>query len=129
MKHKSLITIAFIFSMLLGGFTRSSAQDVQVGISLPYSGNFNYWTITFYEYSGPNSYVFETDDDTFDSQILGTLPPGKYNIELNSGYWWEGFDFGVCGPTFYHFKQGHPSFTWYSAEIEDGTYIQIDAGY
>jgi len=129
MKSKlSFIPLALLCTLLLTGFTKAVAQDVEVKIALPYSGNFNNWTITFHTWE--RSYVFETDDDTFDSGILGTVPTGTYDVSFDSNYFsWEGFDFGIHTPGFSDWRVMHWSFTWYSVYVEPETLITIDAGY
>jgi hypothetical protein len=128
MKRRNLIPLVLLLGMLITGATRSVAQDVQVNIALPYSGNFNNWTITFSTWE--RSYVFETDDDTFQSGILGTLPAGTYDVTFDSNYFSsEGFDFGIHTPSFSDWRVMHWSFTWYSVYVEPQTLITIDAGY
>ena len=131
MKTNKILKTAGVLCLFLFIGSKSFAQtNVEVGINLPYSGNYNYWTITFSDNNG-NSYTFYTDNNSFNSHVLGTIPAGTYNIDFSCSYWGsEGFDIGVCGPNYYHFNSSHTSdFTWYSAVIEDGTYIQIDEGY
>jgi hypothetical protein len=122
----NLIPLALLCTMLLTGFTpKRVLTDVDLYISLPWTGNYNDWTITFYQKYGPESYTFYTNDDTWDDGYLGTIPEGVYNIEFNSGYSGS-FEFGVDGPNFYHYMGG-TGYTWYySAPIEPGTVIHID---
>lgn len=123
-----IVLFSLVCFFLSSGFTSVSAQNsVELGIILPSSGNYNNWIITFTGSNG--TYTFTTNDDNFESQVLGVIPEGTYDIEFNSGYFPSGFDFGVCGPTYYHFRVRNDSFTWYGAVIEEGTYIQIDEGY
>jgi hypothetical protein len=124
---KSLIPVALLVCMFLTGFTRSVAQDVQVQIGLPYSGNYNYWGIDFYSSTGEH-YRFDTNDDTFESGVLCTIPAGIYEIDFNSGYS-GGFDYGVTGPTYYKYHASGNSYNFYGAVIEEGTTIYIDEGY
>lgn len=123
----NLIPVALLLCMFLTGFTRSVAQDVEVGIWLPYSGNYNNWSIEFFGNDG-SYYSFYTNDDMFENHILGTIPAGTYRIEFNSGYS-GGFDYGVTGPTYYHYHADGNYYTWYGAVIEEGTSIMIDEGY
>jgi hypothetical protein len=130
MKRVNLIPLALICTMLLTGFTRSVAQDVEIEINLPYSGNFNEWFITFYDRNSDAVYYFETDDGTFDSDILGTIPAGSYNVEFNCPYFpWEGFDINIYGPNVDKTKIVNDAVTIYDVPIEDGTVIRIDEGY
>jgi len=122
-----LLVLGLVFCTFFIGAKNSIAQDVQVRISLPVSGNYNTWTIIFTGNNG--TYTFYTDDNTEYFDVIGTVPAGRYNIEFQSIYSPEGFDFGICGPNFYHFRSGVPDFDWFGAEIEEGTYIQIDEGY
>jgi hypothetical protein len=124
-----LIPVALLVCMFLSGFTRSVAQDVELHITLPYSGNYNFWSIDLISYSTGETYHFDTDDDTFESNLLGTVPAGTYRIEFQSTYTSEGFDYGVTGPTYYHYHADGSSYTWYGAVIEDGTWLAIDEGY
>lgn len=121
---------AVLCFLMLTGLKQSIAQDVEVGLNLPYSGNYNEWSIKFTNQATSEVFYFETDDDSFDSHILGTMPAGTYTIEFDSAYFpWYGFDFGVCGNDYYHFRTSNSSFTWYSAVIDASTVIQIDEGY
>lgn len=130
MKRVNLIPLALLCGMLLTGFSKAVAQDVELTINLPYSGNFNEWTITFYDRNSSNVFILETDNSTFSSHILGTIPAGQYNVEFNCPYFpWEGFDCGVIGPNFYHFMARNDAFTMYNVPIEEGTGLQIDEGY
>jgi|GEM_PF-1146016 len=133
MKTKKMLMMSGVLCFLmLTGLKRSIAQDVELPITLPYSGNYNEWTITFTSETFPyQQYYFETDDDTYDSQILGTLPAGTYTIEFNSGHFngSRGFDFGVTGQNYYMYKIRSDSFTWSGAVIDSSTAIHIDEGY
>jgi hypothetical protein len=126
---KSLIPVALLLCICLTGFTRSVvAQDVDVYINMPYSGNYNNWSIDFYNDLTQDHYHFETNDASFPSSYLGTVPAGTYRIEFNSDYF-DGFEFGVTGPSYYQYHSGFTSLTFYHAVIETGTTIQIDEGY
>jgi hypothetical protein len=130
MKRANLIPLALLCGMLLTGFSKAVAQDVELSIILPYSGNFNDWTITFYSRNSSDVFILQTDNSTASSGILGTIPAGQYNVEFNCPYFpWEGFDCGVIGPNFYHFMARNDAFTMYNVPIEEGTGIQIDEGY
>ncbi|WP_207429420.1 hypothetical protein [Pedobacter sp. SYSU D00535] len=126
---KVLLTVAVACLFMIVGVQKTLAQNVQVGILLPYSGNYNNWTLTFTNESTYEVFYFETDDSNFTSQVLGSLPAGTYTIEFNSGYFPAGFDFGVCGDNYYKFTARNDAFTWYHAVIDSSTYIQIDEGY
>lgn len=130
-KKAIMMTGVLCFFMLIG-LKQSNAQNVQIGINLPYSGNYNEWNLTFTNESTYEVYYFTTGDANFSSQILGSLPAGTYTIEFADagGYFpWEGFDFGVCGNNYYSFKTRNDNFTWYHAIIDASTSIQIDEGY
>jgi len=128
--RKLLIMTGLMCFFMLSGLTKTVAQDVQVGITLPYSGNFNNWTITFTNESTNEVFYFQTDDSNFQSGILGNMPAGTYTISFDCPYFpWEGFDVGVCGDNYYQFKARNSGFDWYHAVIDATTYIQIDAGY
>jgi hypothetical protein len=126
--RKSLIPVALLLCIFLTGFTRSNAQDVDVYINMPYSGNYNNWSIDFYNNLTQDHYHFETNDATFPTNYLGTVPAGTYRIEFNSDYY-GGFDYGVTGPNFYQYHSSGNSYTFYNALIEPETTIQIDEGY
>lgn len=124
---KALVILGF---MVLGSFKTSYAQDVEIPIILPYTGNFNEWTITFT--NGTNTYTFETDDETFDSGILGTLPKGTYTINFNSPYFSsENFDILVYDGSDLtgHGITSFTDLTLYNVVIGDEPLVQIDAGY
>jgi hypothetical protein len=126
--RKYLIPVALLFSVLFfSGFTKVQAQNpVQVGIVLPYSGNYNHWNIRFYDWTGL-VYEFDTDDNTFNTQVLGMIVPGTYKVEFSNNYNYGGlFDYGIIGPTYAHFRGSYDYYQWYGAVIEEGTYIQID---
>ncbi|MCL4637588.1 MULTISPECIES: hypothetical protein [Olivibacter] len=131
MKKQQMVRGLVIFSfILLASFKSSYAQNVEVPIILPYTGNFNNWIITFT--SGSDTYTFETNDDTFDSGILGTLPKGTYTINFNSPYFSsENFDILVYDGSDLtgHGITSFTDLTLYNVVIGDEPLIQIDAGY
>lgn len=130
MKTKQFLIMAGVLCLfMLTGLKSSLANPVEIGINLPYSGNYNVWYLTFTNESTNEVFYFETGDDNYDSHILGTLPEGTYTIEFNSGYFPLGFDFGVCGSNYYSFRARNDAFTWYHAVIDSTTSIQIDEGY
>ena len=130
MKTKPIMLFAAILCFfMLTGMKKSVAQDVQVPIYLPYSGHYNDWYITFTKVGTTESYFFHTDNSTFNSQILGTLPAGTYDIEFQSGYFPKAFDFGVCGLNYYQYKIRSDGFFWLGAVIDETTYLAIDEGY
>ena len=122
-----LIPVALLVCMFLSGFTRSVAQDVQVSIVLPWSGNYNNWGIDFYGTSGEH-YRFDTNDETARTGILGTIPAGVYEIDFDSPYN-ASFEYGVVGPNYYKYHLGTFYYNFYGAVIEEGTTIFIDQGY
>ncbi len=126
---KILMTAGVLCFFMLVGLNQSKAGDVEVGINLPYSGNYNQWFLTFTNEATNEVFYFETGDANFDSHILGTLPEGTYTIYFDSGYFPQGFDFGVCGQNYYSFQSRNDAFTWYHAVIDATTSIQIDEGY
>lgn len=134
MKAKQiLMVLGFIGCISLLGFTRCVAQDAEVDISLPYSGNYNYWTITFTSVNYPGTqYTFYTDDDNYDPnggyEPLGTVPTGTYNIEYTSAYEDNFFDYGVItSPDYAEYEEGHGyDFIYYNAPIADGSILTID---
>jgi hypothetical protein len=122
---KNLIPVALLFSMLLAGFTRSVAQDVEVSISLPYINVYNNWVITFMNRDTGDWYTFETNDDTYPYGVLGTVPAGNYDIHFNSGYSIS-FEYGVTSPNFTGWRGGGNEYTWYRVVVEDGTMLHIE---
>ncbi|MDQ0639356.1 hypothetical protein QF042_002921 [Pedobacter sp. W3I1] len=130
MKTKKIMMFSGILCFfLLTGLTRAVAQDVEVPIYLPYSGNYNDWYITFTKVGTTESYYFHTDDDTFESKVLGTLPAGNYDIEFQSSHFPNGFDFGIWGNETYSFKIRSDGFIWYGVTIDQYTSMAIDEGY
>lgn len=126
----NLIPLALLCGMLLTGFSKAVAQDVEIGIILPWSGNFTDFSITFYDRHSSDVYYLQSDETMFPTGVLGYIPPGNYNVEFNCPYFpWEGFDCGVTGPNYYHFMARNDAFTMYNTIIEEGTVIQIDEGY
>lgn len=124
--RKFIVPLALLFFMTLSGSTirLSQQQEVEVGIVLPYSGSFNEWQITFIGNGDPIE--FETDDDTFDSEVLGSVPPGEYRIEFNSGYGNSTFDIEAFGPEGSDLVWGVPYATIYDFEIGEDSSIKID---
>ncbi|QNL52252.1 hypothetical protein H8S90_12145 [Olivibacter sp. SDN3] len=123
----ALVVLSFV---VLSSFRHSYVQDVEIDIILPHSGNFNEWIITFTD--GTNTYTFETDDDTFDSGILGTIPLGIYTVNFNSPYFsYENFDILVYdgGEIVSRGTTYSTDLTLYNVVIGDEPNIQIDAGY
>jgi hypothetical protein len=91
--------------------------DVDMYILLPaYSERlqyWNFWTVTFVDESTNDTYSFDTDNSTYDSNVLGTLPAGTYTVtfQLDQGTEQDWDDFYVGGEdhnnpgnnrTFYH---------------------------
>lgn len=131
MKTRKMMKVLVVLGLIVcAGFKTSFAQDTEIPIILPYSGNFNEWIITFT--NGADTYTFETDDDTFDSGILGTLPKGTYTINFNSPYFSsENFDILVYngGDIIGHGITSFTDLTLYNVVIGDEPLVQIDAGY
>jgi len=124
---KGLVILGLI---LLGSFKSSYAQDVEVRVNLPYSGNFNEWIITFT--GGSDTYTFETNDETFESGVLGVLPKGTYTVNFDSPYFsYENFDILVYdgGKIVRQGISSSRDLTLYSVVIGEDPHIQIDAGY
>ncbi|MFC0318430.1 MULTISPECIES: hypothetical protein [Olivibacter] len=131
MKKQQMVRGLVIFSfILLASFKSSYAQNVEIPIILPYTGNFNNWIITFT--SGSDTYTFETNDDTFDSGVIGMLPKGTYTVNFDCPYFGsENFDILVYNGGEI-VRQGITSsrdLTLYNVVIGDEPLIQIDAGY
>jgi len=128
MKFKNLIPLALMSIVFLTGYTRNEAQ-VQVGITLPSSGQYNYWDIQFYDSNNNLAYEFFTDDNTFNSGILGNVQPGTYEIDFRNVHVpdWYLFDYSIYNtdaePVL---KEGHPGFQFFGAVIQEGTNIVID---
>lgn len=104
--------------------------SINLPIYLPYSGRYNEWTITFHDVYSSDTYILYSNNSTFNSGILGTVPYGTYNIEFDCPYFPLGFDFGVYSDTNgITFGPKSDSFTKYNQVIDAGSYIQIDEGY
>ena len=121
---------ALCFFMLTGlkQSVAQEVQDVQVGIYFPYNTNYNEWDITLTNSNTGVSYEFHTNSATADTNILGTVPAGRYNIFFQSSYFHYplGFDFGVAGADFYRYEVHYGLFTFYGAQIDATTSIFID---
>lgn len=128
MKTKMMFIGALCFFMLTG-LKQSLAQDVEVGVYFPSSGRYNEWDITLVNWNTGERYEFHTNSTTAQTNILGTVPAGRYNIDFQSNYFPLGFDFGVAGTNYYHYEVHYGTFTFYSAQIDTGTSIFIDEGY
>jgi len=98
-------------------FATPRFSDVDMYILLPaYSERqqyWNFWTITFVDESTNDTYSFDTNNSTYDSEVLGTLPAGTYTVtfQLDQGAEQDWDDFYVGGVdhsnpgnnrTFYH---------------------------
>ncbi|HWV74550.1 MAG TPA: hypothetical protein VN040_22685 [Pseudosphingobacterium sp.] len=131
MRQRQLVKVLIVFGfVLLSSFKYSLAQDVEVRVNLPYSGNFNEWIITFT--GGSDTYTFETNDETFASGVLGVLPKGTYTVNFDSPYFsHENFDILVYdgGEIVRQGISSSRDLTLYSVVIGDDPHIQIDAGY
>jgi hypothetical protein len=133
MKRKlNLIPLALLCGMLLTGFTRpvvpkKAVNDVTVTVYLPYTGMYNEWVITFID-QNTNWYEFHTTDETFETQILGTLPAGTYTVDIQSGYFPHPFDFWMSSPNYSSHRAVGDGFTWYNVVVEEGSVLQIDEG-
>ena len=125
---KALVVFVFI---LLVSFKSSYAQDTEVKIILPYTGKFNEWIIKFKD--GTNTYTFETNNETFESGVLGTLPEGTYTVTFSSPYFsYENFDILVYTSDPNVYSRGttqSTDLTLYRVVVDHDTFIQIDAGY
>lgn len=128
-KNKIMMFTGVLCLFMLTSFQKSAAQDVDVPIYLPWSGNYNDWYITFTKVGTSDTYYFHTNNDTFNSKVLGALPTGTYDIEFQSPHFPAGFDFGIWGLNTYDFKIRSDGFTWYGVTIDEYTLITIDAGY
>jgi len=129
MKTKMMMFAGVLCLFMLTGLKKSVAQDVQVGIYLPYSGNYNEWDITLINDITGETYEFHTNSTTFNTQILGTVPAGHYNIDYQSIYFPTGFDFGVTSTDYYHYQIHRSAFRWFTAPIDETTFLIIDEGY
>ncbi len=132
MKSKMTLFVGALCFFMLTGLKQSIAQDVQnvqVGIYFPYNSNYNEWDITLTNSATGESYEFLTNSTTAATNILGTVPAGRYNIFFRSNYFPAGFDFGVTSTDFYHYEVHYGLFTFYGAPIDATTCIFIDAGY
>lgn len=129
MKTKMMLFAGVLCFFMLTGLKKSVAQDVQVGIYLPYSGHYNEWDITLTNVYTGDSYEFHTNSTTFNTNVLGTVPAGTYNIDYQSIYFPTGFDFGVTSTDYYHYQIHRSSFRWFSAPIDATTFLIIDEGY
>lgn len=126
---KVMMFVGVMCFFMLTGLQKSVAQDVEVPIYLPYSGNYNFWDITFTKVGTTESYYFHTDNNTFNTKVLGTLPVGTYDIEFQSSHFPNGFDFGIWGYETYAFKIKSDGFTWHGVNIDEYTSMAIDEGY
>jgi hypothetical protein len=122
---RNLMALLMVCSVSLMGAARSAAQDVQVGIQLPYGGNYNFWNIQFYDTNGFFQFDLNTNNSTYTSQVLGTVPAGRYRVEFWGNY--DGvFDFGFAGPSGYDWAMGQSPYQFYNVTIEEGTTLYID---
>lgn len=132
MKTKMMLFFGALCFFMLTGLKQSVAQDVpnvEVGIYLPSSGNYNEFYITFINQNTGERFEFHTDNNTAHTNVLGTIPAGLYNIDFQWDYWTTGFDFGVTSTDFYHYEAHHSAFTYYSAPVDALTILHIDEGY
>ena len=118
---------------MLTGLKKSVAQDVQVKVFLPYSGNYNEWNITFTNENTNEVYYFETDNTTFSSAILGTVPAGTYRIDFDRNWYTSSsaFEIGVYLPpsNSYIYKVVDSSINFDHIVVEEGTDITISQDY
>lgn len=130
-KQQMMKALVILGLILLGSFKSSYAQDTEVRIILPYTGKFNEWNIKFKD--GTNTYTFETNNETFESGVLGTLPEGTYTVTFSSPYFsYENFDILVYTSDPNVYSRGitqSTDLTLYRVVVDHDTFVQIDAGY
>jgi hypothetical protein len=126
---KKLIMALLLACSLIGMSGRPQA-DVEITIQFPYSGYYNEWIVTFTNRVPPyDQYQFETTLAQYpngvpgQSGILGIIPEGNYDIEFNSPYSSDQFDYDL----FTYTRSGYGYHTFYNVPVANpDTYLIID---
>ncbi len=85
-----LIALFFFIASSVSSFGQNANEQIPVEVWLPYTGHFDYWTVTLSPTGGGQTYVFNTTSQNNVSTnpagrpLLGYIPSGTYTVAIQA---------------------------------------------
>src|SRR5262245_13725259 len=103
MKLRHLLPLLLVCGFLISGVNKAAAQ-ASIKVSLPALGNQNFWNITLTSKTTSQQYSFNTNNSTYPSAVVGTVPEDIYDIYIQGDYNGSQFAYDIANDAYHDFQ-------------------------